>query len=102
MSEREFQQAFVEKFKAAAPGYPQPVRDYRAVPEQLLTFDLAWPEQKVAVEVGSKPSVIHLTDWKVFSLSPYGKAHLSDVIEEVKRALHGNPTVTMDSITVDP
>ena len=86
MSEHEFQQEFIEFFRAAAPSYPQPVADYPLGDGKR--FDLAWPEQHVAVGLASSSIILTTNEWTVLAFSPqHWAADSQDIIRRVRRAL---------------
>jgi hypothetical protein len=88
VNERTFQQEFVERFKAEAPEYPQPLADYRPIPGQHFYFDLAWPEKKIAVEIEPTDfSLRYLVGWNVFPLARHDEAALKLLVEDVRSAL---------------
>lgn len=41
-------------FQIRAVGLPEPVREYRALPERRWRWDFAWPEARLLVEVQGK------------------------------------------------
>ena len=86
MSEHEFQQEFIEFFRAAAPSYPQPVADYPLGDGKR--FDLAWPEQHVAVGLASGSIILTTNEWTVLAFTPqHWAADSQDIIKRVRRAL---------------
>ena len=88
MSEHDFQQEFIEFFRAAAPSYPQPVADYPLGDGKR--FDLAWPDQRVAVVLGQPGDTVILTsnEWSVLGFTPqHWAVDSQDIIRRVRRLL---------------